>query len=207
MKKKVLFVAQKMAVGGIPASMVNLLQYIEEKYPDEYDIDLFVFSNAAAMRKIPDSVNVILGKKRLSLAATSFANVLKSKNPVDIFIRVMLMVYVRIIGSEAFYRKLFEKQRATKKYDVAVSFFNDAPNNYFNQGTNLYVADYVEADEKAAWIHNDPIEMGFSKDHCTSVYKKFDKIYCVSGAVKEKFDLLVPEYRERTIVMVWYVSL
>lgn len=88
-----------------------------------------------------------------------------------------------------------------KKYHTVVSYFNDVPNNYFNQGTNLYALDYVNAEERIAWIHTDPILSGFDQDYCRKIYKNFDKIICVSGAVKEKMDGFLPEYAQKTQVL------
>ena len=39
---------------------------------------------------------------------------------------------------------------------------------------------------------------GFDKEYCRCIYKPFDKIICVSDAVREKFAILLPEYKEKT---------
>lgn len=196
MSKKILFAAQNMTMGGIQTSLINLLKKIEKSY----EIDLFVFGEGDLLESIPDSVNIIKGKTLLRLAATPFKDVLKKKNPIDIFLRCAIMVYVRLIGSDKFYRQLFKKQKFTGKYDCAISYFNDVPGAYFNQGTNLFVKSFVKADEKVAWIHNDPVKMGFDKNSCEALYENFDAIYCVSGAVKTNFDLLCPKLKDKTKV-------
>ena len=63
MKKKVLFVAYNLAVGGIHTSLINFLQLIDEKCADRYEVDLFTFGKGALMPQIPASVHVICGKK------------------------------------------------------------------------------------------------------------------------------------------------
>ncbi len=196
MTKKILFAAQNMTMGGIQTSLINLLKKIEK----DYEIDLFVFGEGDLLSRVPESVKIIKGKTLLRLAATPFKDVLKKKNPIDIFLRCAIMVYVRIIGSDKFYKKLFKKHLITDKYDCAISYFNDVPGAYFNQGTNLFVKSFVKADEKVAWIHNDPVKMGFDKKGCEALYGSFDSIYCVSGAVKTNFDSLCPALREKTKV-------
>ncbi len=196
MAKKILFAAQNMTMGGIQTSLINLLKKIEKSY----EIDLFVFGEGNLLSSVPESVKIIKGKTLLRLAATPFKDVLKSKKAVDIFLRCAIMVYVRLIGSDKFYAGLFKKQKLTDKYDCAISYFNDVPGAYFNQGTNLFVKSFVEADEKVAWIHNDPVKMGFDKESCEALYESFDTIFCVSGAVKENFDLLCPSLKEKTKV-------
>ena len=197
--KNILFIAQNLNVGGVQTSLINLLHELSGN--PEYQIDLFIFSGGTLIKKLPQTIHVIFGNKRLMLMSTPFSKVIKSKNIINIFIRIFLMIYVRIIGSERLYRKIFKNCRIDKKYNTAISYFNDVPNNYFNQGTNLYALDYVSADEKIAWIHTDPIISGFDRNYCRKIYKNFDKVICVSKAVKEKMDLLLPEYSKKTQVV------
>ena len=196
MAKKILFAAQNMTMGGIQTSLLNLLKKIEKSY----EIDLFVFGEGDLLSSVPENVKIIKGKTLLRLAATPFKDVLKSKKPTDIFLRCAIMVYVRLIGSDKFYSQLFKREKPAGKYDCAISYFNDVPGAYFNRGTNLFVKNFVKADEKVAWIHNDPMKMGFNKDECEAIYEDFDAIYCVSGAVKTNFDLLCPKLSEKTKV-------
>ena len=200
MKKQILIVVQNLTVGGITSSLINFIDYLNEKHSNELDIDLFTFSSLKQTRNIPDNINMTHGNKLLELSATSFFDVLRSKNIVNIFIRIILMIYVRLVGSEVFYNKILKKHINTKEYDIAISYSNDVPGNYFNQGTNHYVADFTSANEKYAWIHTDPIKMEFDKNHCEKVYRKYDGIICVSNAVKQSFDSLLPIYSDKTEV-------
>lgn len=200
MKKKVLFVAYNMAMGGIHTSLINFLQLMDETCADQYDVDLFTFGKGALMPQIPDSVHVICGKKLLELSSYSFYDVLSSKNIWHIFLRILMMVYVRIVGSDRFYRTMFRLHRLDREYDYAISFFNDVPNTYFNRGTNLFVSDFTNAKVKIAWIHTDPLETHFDPRECLRVYRDFDEIFCVSHAIKQKFDQLVPDYAFKTKV-------
>ena len=201
MRQRILFVAQNMDVGGIQTSLVNLLKYIDMHYLDEYEISLFSFGKGALLNKIPESVSVIAGNRLLQLSAEPFFSVLKRKHPVDILLRILLMLYVRLRGSEHFYRKQFQKHIPSTEYDIAISYFNDVPHNYFNQGTNLFVSEYVRSKEKLAWIHPDPIRAKFDVEFCRRIYRNFDRIVCVSRAVERNFHKLLPEYADKTEVI------
>jgi S1-C subfamily serine protease len=61
------------------------------------------------------------------------------------------------------------------------------------------VSEYVNADIKVTWIHNDPILANFDHDYCQKLYLPFDKIICVSDAVREKFNQFLPEYQDKTM--------
>lgn len=201
MRQRILFVAQNMDVGGIQTSLVNLLKYIDMHHSDEYEISLFTFGKGALLNKIPGSVSVITGTRLLQLSAEPFFSVLKRKHPVDLLLRILLMLYVRLRGSEHFYRKQFQKHRPSAEYDIAISYFNDVPHTYFNQGTNLFVSEYVRSKDKLAWIHPDPIRANFDAEYCRRIYRNFDRIVCVSRAVETNFHKLVPEYANKTEVI------
>lgn len=200
MRQRILFVAQNMDVGGIQTSLVNLLKYIEMHHANEYEVTLFSFGKGALLNKVPNSVSVILGNRYLQLSAEPFFSVLKRKQPVDILLRILLMLYVRLWGSERFYRKQFQKHIPSAEYDIAISYFNDVPNNYFNQGTNLFVSECVQAKEKLAWIHNDPIDGKFDPVHCEKIYRRFARLVCVSQAVRDRFSVFLPQYADRLAV-------
>lgn len=205
MRQRILVVAQNMDVGGIQTSLVNLLKFIDKQHADECEIALFSFGKGALLNQIPESVSVATGNRLLQLSAEPFFSVLKRKQPVDILLRILLMIYVRVWGPERFYRKQFRRYMSSDVYDIAISYFNDVPHNYFNQGTNLFVSEYVQAKKKVAWIHSDPIKANFDADYCRRIYRNYDSIVCVSRAVESNFHKLIPEYAKKTSVVHNYI--
>ena len=193
--KKILFVAQNLQIGGVQKALVNQLKTMSAN--DE--IHLFTFGDGPLMDEIPSNVHVTMGKRCLRLVATPMQAVLQSKKIVDIALRVLLTLLVRVIGSKQLYMRLL-RGYCPEKYDVAISYFTDVPNNYFNQGTNLFVSEYVQAEEKLAWIHNDPIDGKFDPDHCENIYRRIDRLVCVSHAVKDRFSVFLPQYTDRLAV-------
>lgn len=193
-KKEILFAAQNLDIGGVQKAFVNYLKVLSES--GEYEVSIFVFTGGALSKKLPKDIKVEYGGKLLGLSAKSFKNIKNSGNVFDILLRVLITVYAKIVGTERFYRMCFKKRR--KKYCAAVSYFTDTPAGVFNKGTNLYISDYVCADEKCAFIHTDPIFGGFDREYCRRIYKSFDKIICVSDAVRKKFDAFLPEYADKT---------
>lgn len=193
--KKLLFVAQNMAVGGIQTSLVNLLNEICAG--GEHEVHLFTFAPGTLMEQLPENVHVTCGGKLLRLSATPFKEVLKSAKPVDIALRIWLILWAQLRGSRHVYERMLRKYQRDENYDIAVSYFNDVPTGYFNRGTNQYVSDYVHAEQKVAWIHNDPILGAFDRDACLHGLRSFDKIVCVSEAVRKKMEVFLPEYADK----------
>ena len=194
--KKILFVAQNLQIGGVQKALVNQLKTM----PAGDNVTLFTFGDGPLMNEVPSFVHVIRGRRLLRLVATPMQVVLKSKNVVDIFLRILLTALVRVTGSERLYLWLL-KGYCEDSYDMAISYSTDVPNNYFNQGTNLFVAECVQAEEKLAWIHSDPIKAKFDRDYCKKIYTNYDRIVCVSRAVESNFRNLVPEYAKKTEVI------
>lgn len=194
--KKILFAAQNMQIGGVQKALVNMLKTM----PAEDDVRLVVFGDGPLLQEVPGRVKIEKGGRLLRLAATPFQTVLHSKNILDIGLRCLLMVLVRVVGSESLYSYLLRKHATEEVYDAAISYFMDVPNNYFNQGTNQYVAQFVNAKEKLAWIHTDPIRAGYDPICCEKTYAPFDRIVCVSRAVQTQFHGLLPQYADKTVV-------
>ena len=194
--KKILFVAQNLQIGGVQRALVNLLDTL----PAEHDVCLFTFGDGPLQSEVPPRVKVIRGKRLLRLVATPFQTVVKSKKVLDILLRGILMFLVRLLGSEKLYAWLFRGHLLQDKFDIAISYFTDVPHNYFNQGTTQYVSDFVRAGEKLAWIHTDPILSNFDRETCLYRLRCFDRIVCVSDAVRRKTVQLLPEYVDKTVV-------
>ena len=194
-RKKLLFVGQNLCVGGVQTAFINHLKKISKD--SQYDITVYLFSRGKLFEQIPKDIKIIEGNKMLQLISLPFDEVKQTKNIINIILRAGAVIIARWIGVEKFYRMCFKK--LPSHYDVAASYFTDGLNGTFNRGTNLFVSEYVDANEKMTWIHNDPILANFDQEYCRKLYKPFDKIVCVSDAVREKFNLFLPEYKIKTI--------
>lgn len=188
---KILFVGQNLQQGGVQIALINTLK---ELVKQQHTIDLFLFGTGDYTTEVPPEVNFYHGTKGLRLVATPYHKLAQKKYSLDYWYRLGLTMAVRIRNPYKFYADIFKHQKVLGGYDVAISYFTDIPHGYFNQGTNQYVADFVEARQKIAWIHNDPFEGDFEVEHCRQVYGKFDRIICVSQACAVKFRQFLPEY-------------
>lgn len=182
---KILIVAQNFQLGGITTALLNMLQALTEK--KEHDIELFVFGDGPYFAEIPEEVTVHKGKGLLRLAATPLQKVIESKNPIDISKRLFAMFYVRLVGSDRFYSRQFQKVQLSNGYDVAISYFDDMTSSYFNQGTRLFVSQLKTCERKIAWSHTDPVKSGFDMEHYKRMSSDFDGFVFVSRAMKDKW--------------------
>lgn len=194
---KILFVGYNLQAGGIQRALVNMLDQI--KNDTELEIDLFVFSNKGIFSdEIPSEINHLKGNYFLELVATPFSEVLKKGKWMDKIVRILLVMIVRLIGSRRLFKLLFLFQGKLEVYDVAISYFNDVPGEYFNKGSNQFVSEHIKAKRRIGWIHTDPVKAQFDRQECLETYRNYDAIVNVSKASKEKFDIFVPEYKEKS---------
>jgi len=197
---KILFVGYNFYIGGIQRALINILH--ELSTDREIEIDLFLFANKGELsQEIPENANIIKSNYFLTLAATPFSEVLRNGSISEKLIRILLTVFVRLVGSKFFFKFLFSMQKKMGDYDVAISYFNDIPKGFFNRGSNQYVIESVVARKKIGWIHTDPIEAKFNRNKCLETYRKFDSIVNVSKAGKDKFDMFMPEYKHKSFVV------
>lgn len=82
--------------------------------------------------------------------------------------------------------------RLEETYDLAVA--------YLEGGSAYYVADYVKAEQKAAFVHIDYGRAGYDRKLDGSCYLNFNQIFTVSEEVKESLLLAYPECKESTEV-------
>ena len=197
---KVLFVAQNLNMGGIQRALINTIKMMRETHPD-IDIDVFSFASGELSSLMPDEVTISYAGRALSLLLTPLGDIKKSGKTLNIITRYCLIIAAKLFGTDKVYRHLFKKQKKLCDYDVAISYFNDVFSGISNKGTNLFVSDFVEAEKKIAWIHTDPIKANFDVEKCAVLYKPFDKIVCVSNAIKKVFDEILPQFTDKTCVV------
>lgn len=82
--------------------------------------------------------------------------------------------------------------RFEQTFDLAVAWLEG--------GSAYYVADWVRARKKAAFIHIDYGSAGYTRRMDQGCWKQFDRIFTVSSEVQEHFTAFYPEYKEKTLV-------
>lgn len=71
----------------------------------------------------------------------------------------------------------------------------------YSGGCNDYVLMKSSASKKIAWIHNEPNELGMTYSYSKNMYKDFDNIVHVSNETKKKFDKIIPEFSQKSVVV------
>ena len=202
--KKILFVINTLGRGGAENALIQLIKKLDK---NEYDISLYVIlGQGELIEKVPENVHVLNknfdassvlsreGKKKMKkhIFGMFFKNASVFKNIFYIISNCIKMVFKgRVLLDKLLWKSLSDASPVfEEKYDLAVAFLEGA--------SAYYVRNYVNADKKAAFIHVNYVEAGYSRKLDKDVYTGFDRIFAVSGDVRESFISEYPECEEKT---------
>ena len=188
--KKILFVIYSMKYGGAERSLVNLLQELPR---DKYEVDLLLFQKTGDfLQQIPEWVNVMDTPKILNGLYAPLG-----KGGLWGFVKVAGTGCARLARKtiktrSAFrWRHFYSKciRKLPKHYDVAAAY----------AGTeNLYfIRDFVDANRKLVWIHNDYRTAGYSKADDYDAFAQMDGIVSISEECVQVLREEFPEYAHK----------
>ena len=190
-----------MKPGGNRSSLLNLLSNIDLK---NNEVDLFLFVSDEDARA---AVSGIKGVKLLSssfllgMFYTPYKAYAEKRQVPQMLLKKVMMLLAKTAGTRKTLMFLMLFQKRLRGYDAAISFAHDKWVNGFYGGCNDFVKRKVDAGRKVAWVHNDPYKLAFTRVICERTYEDFDCIVNVSHACKEKFDEIVPGFREKSKVV------
>lgn len=182
--KKLFFVINNIAMGGIQKSLVELLNVLKDKY----DITLYCIKyGGRCIDLIPDNINIIYGSRTAAVSEQNLAEAKKS-GVWPFLLRVVLSSFTKVFG------KRFPAFLLTKligkipgEYDAAISFSQPIHDKQFATLTNEIVLNCCNAKRKITFVHCDFIKYGGNTKYNRSLYNRFDAIAAVSDSVGQRF--------------------
>ena len=201
--KKILFVINTM--GGAGAEKA-LLEFLKRWNVPGYTVYLYVIMEQGEMiGQLPPQVHLLNSKFNkesvLSLAGRRkmIKRVIKAfwRNgnwfgKLHYIIKTFFTMIrtKRIQPDKLLWRMLSEgARRFDTRFDLAVAWLEGA--------SAYYVADHVKADRKAALVHINYEEAGYTREMDRDCWEKFDRIFAVSGETVERFKSVYPEYKDK----------
>lgn len=202
--KKVLFVINTLGRAGAETALMELLRRME---PEKYEVSLYVLLGQGEMiDAVPKHVKILNtkydptpvlsreGKKNLRRSVLHA--MFRHGNIFRLFPYLLKNLFKMIKRRKILTEKLLWRilsdgaDRFDTKYDMAVA--------YLEGGSSYYVADWVKADKKVAFVHVDYNRAGYTRSLDRDCYAKFDKIFTVSDEVKAAFLKTYPECKKKT---------
>ncbi len=204
--KNVLFVINTLGRAGAETALLEILNRMN---PKEYRISLYVLMNQGEMAgELPKYVKLLnrhyaavsvlsrdgqkLLRRQVLRAMFTHMAVIKCC-PYLLKNLCAMLAKGKILPDKLLWRVLSEGgQTLDGHYDLAVAFLEG--------GSAYFVADHVNADRKAAFIHVDYQRAGYIRALDRDCYQKYDRIFAVSGEVRDAFLAVYPECEPRTDV-------
>lgn len=205
MSKRILFVMNTLGHAGAETALLELLNRLE----DSCEIDLYVLMGQGELvSRLPDRVrllnksfsacSVLSAKGRLRMTGTVIRAMLNRATVVRLFPYLCRNLWAmlkkrRIQADKLMWRVLSDGgMRISQEYDLAVAFLEG--------GAAYYVADHVKARKKAAFIHIDYEQAGYTRSLDRDCYLQFDALFPIAEEIRDKLLLAYPECAGRTHV-------
>lgn len=203
MKKKLLFVINTLSRAGAETALLALLNSLN---PEQVDVSLFVLMGQGelvpelpgyvrVLNKSIQSESVLTAAGRKYMARTmgkamlSRGTILR-KFPYMVSQTAVMVKRGRFSVEKLLWPVLAEgAPRLEEEFDLAVA--------YLEGGSAYYVANFVKAKKKAAFIHIDYAQAGYNRKIDGDCYLKFDRIFTVSKEIQEPFLKIYPELAQR----------
>ena len=191
--KKVLFMCINMNIGGTEKALLTMLNEIDDS---KYDITLLMLEEYGGfLNEIPSFVKVKYVNEYKSIKP--FVNeppkilikrLIKNKAYLTGLSILLNYSISKITNNISYYYKYILKniKGIDEEYDLAVAYAG--PMDFIT----YFVLNKIKAKKKVQWIHFDITKIGFNRKFAKRNYKKFDKIFVVSEAGKEKLINLIP---------------
>ena len=192
---------------GQAGAEVALLELLRNLNPVDYEVSLYVLmEQGELLSRVPGYVRLlndryeevsVLGREGSRKMAGTVLRAFVTRG--TIFRRFPYLVsnlaamvrQGRIWADKLLWRVISDgAKRSEETWDLAVA--------YLEGGSAYYVADYVKALKKAAFIHIDYGQAGYTRKLDQDCYVQYDSIFTVSGEVKEHFLAVYPECGSRT---------
>ena len=204
--KKILFVINTLGRAGAETALFALLNSLDQT---QYDVSLYVIMAQGEMiPSLPPYVHLLnptyntesvlskQGRKAMvkTVLGAWFRNghVIRKTGYLAARLREMKK-RKRMQTDKLLWRMMSDGSiRFDQTFDLAVAYLEGA--------STYYVADYVKAKKKAAFVHIDYESSGYTREMDRDCYERMDRIFTVSAEVKEHFLKVYPQYRDRTMV-------
>lgn len=179
--KKVLFVIESLGGGGAEKVLTTIVKYLDKR---KFDVNVLLMTETGLyleeMRKYCNVQSLLPDYNKLN-------------NPIDKIKYKLKYKFIYRAKTEKVYEKYVKE-----KYDIEIAFIEGFATKFVGASSNL-------KSKKLAWVHTDMLQ-NEDADICyknkkqhMGIYKKFDRIVCVSDSVKQAFENKFSEHQRISV--------
>lgn len=200
--KELLFVYDRMMVGGTTTALLALLNSIDYS---KYSVDLLLYdSNGPYMKFVPQKTYVLTSAhKENKIMSSSYKKIMLSLFNGNIF-RALCSYFKykntakgnlrSILYHYSFKAQVALSRKLDKHYDAAIGFIEGWSDHYV-------LSNKVKADKKIIWIHPDYKDSYLIPEADMKAFNKADAIVMVSSRCKNNFDKIFPQFSNKSQVI------
>lgn len=200
-KKKFLFVINTLGRAGAEVALLSLLRQLDM---ERYDVSLYVLmAQGELAAQLPKTVHLLNPEYSTTSVLSAEGRSMMCRTVLGSFFRngqlgKKLADLAQGMCSQKRFQmdKLLWRMVADGAYRFDQTF--DLAVAYIEGGSTYYVADYVKAHKKAAFVHIDYESSGYTKQVDKGCYEKFDRIFAVSEETRQHFLRVYPEDQNKT---------
>lgn len=193
--KRVLLVCDSFEMGGIQSSLVNLANALARVCA----VDLFIYHPEGPLKeRLSPQVRILPVSWRTQALGMSLGAALRSGSLRTALLRGFSAVWAKLFDNALPLRIAFSHEPRLTGYDMAIGFCQEQKRHYVVSGFIRFIDMRVETKLKAAWLHYDPSMLELDDAFNLPLYRRMDKIVLVSRSLKEKYDALHPDLRDKT---------
>lgn len=194
MKKRIFIAIHYLEIGGAEISLIGLLNAID---PEQYDVDLFLYSHRGELLKqVPNTVHLLPEIKKYDVIEKPIKEAIQKGFPdialARLWAKYQFARYAKrnhLKEGSAILQYVFDAVtpllpniNPDTEYDLAISFLT--PHNI--------VQNKVKAKKKLAWIHTDYTKISVNVEKEIKVWSQFDHIISISEDVTRSFLSVFP---------------
>ncbi len=205
--KKILFVINTMGRAGAETALITLLNRLLEN--KDFDISLYtMIPQGEFFDRLPKGVRLLNRKVRTESVLSPKGRLGMAKRVMSCALRRLtgfrLLGYIfsnlrdqkkrgRVQKDKLLWRVISDgAERFDEHFDLAVAYIEGA--------ATYYVADHVNADKKASFLHIDYNYAGYTPKLDHGCYDKIDRVFTVSEEVGRQFLKAYPNYADKTFL-------
>lgn len=193
--KRVLLVCDSFEMGGIQSSLVNLANALAKVC----SVDLFIYHPQGPLKeRLSPQVRILPVSWRTQALGMALGAALHSGSLRTALFRSFAAVWAKCFDNVLPLRIAFSHEPRLTGYDLAIGYFQEQSRHYVISGFIRFIDMRVEASLKAGWLHYDPSMLELDNAFNLPLYRRMDKIVLVSRSLKEKYDALHPDLRDKT---------
>lgn len=181
-RKKILFVATKLELGGISTALVNAANAL----CGQYDVSLLVYAPGGSLTpRLDRRVTLLPVPRMLQALGMSPAEARKSRDAGIVLFKLFATLWAKLFDNRLPVAMAIRALPRLTGFDLAVAFSHETGKHRVYTGCPRLVAARVETKKKLVWIHYDPVSQNMDNGFNLPFYEKMDGVVAVSQSVME----------------------